>query len=190
MRNQSALTSFARTSVFACLGLALAGTLAAQGIQPPRGERQVKAAFVYNFAKFVEWPAHRSAHGPLTVGIVGDPALAQAVADATRGKMVRGREIEVRYFPAPETLRACDILYVALSNRENTQLSIHAVKDLPTLTIGELEGFSDWGGMIEMFLEDHKFRFAINAGAAHRSGLKVSSRLLQLARTVKGNRSP
>jgi hypothetical protein len=64
---------------------------------------------------------------------------------------------------------------------------LHVAENSPTLTIGEIPGFSEWGGVIELVLEENKFRFEINAGAARRGGLKISSRLLQLARSVKGN---
>jgi len=172
----------------ACLVLGFACLPAARCQQPALSEAQVKAAFVYNFAKFVEWPdqAHTQAE-PIVVGVAGDPQLAAVVEETLRGKNVQGRRFEVRDFPSPESLSLCHILFVASHDKLNVQRTLHVTRNSPTLTIGEIRGFSDWGGIIELVLEENKFRFEINAGAARRGGLKVSSRLLRLARSVKGN---
>jgi hypothetical protein len=152
------------------------------------GEAEVKAAFVYNFARFVEWPDEAQAPAaPMTVGIVGDRQLASLVEETLRDKTVRGRPFVVRHFPAPENLALCHILIIPLRDKLAVQRTLHVAENSPTLTIGEIPGFSEWGGVIELVLEENKFRFEINAGAARRGGLKISSRLLQLARSVKGN---
>jgi len=177
-----------RGGVFARLALGLACLLPAQSRQPTLGEAQVKAAFVYNFAKFVEWPDEaQSPAAPIVVGVLGDPQLAAVVDETLRDKGVRGHRFEVRHFSAPENLALCHILFVASQDKLAVQRTLHVARSSPTLTIGEIPGFSNWGGVIELVLEDNKFRFEINAGAARRGGLKVSSRLLRLARSVKGN---
>lgn len=161
---------------------------AARPQQPALSEAHVKAAFVYNFAKFVEWPAQAlPADAPVVVGVAGDLDLAAVVRETLRNKSVQGHGFEVRYFPPNENLSLCHILFVASHEKLHVQRILHVAQDAPTLTIGEIRGFSDWGGIIELVLEDNKFRFEINAGAARRGGLRVSSRLLRLARTVKGN---
>lgn len=177
-----------RGGVFARIGLGLACLLQAQSRQPAPGEAQIKAAFVYNFAKFVEWPDEAaSPAAPMLVGVVGDPQLADVVGETLQGKNVRGHPFLVRHFPSPENLALCHILLVTSQDTLAVQRTLHTARASPTLTIGDLPGFSDQGGVIELVLEDNKFRFEINAGAARRSGLKVSSRLLRLARSVKGN---
>jgi hypothetical protein len=174
--------------IVAGLALGLAAPLAAQQPQPALGEAQVKAALVYNFAKFVEWPdeGHVPA-GPMMVGVIGDAQLADVVTETLRDKSVRGRRFEVRRFSSLDDLALCQILFVASQDRTAVQRTLRLAHSSPTLTIGEVAGFSDWGGVIELVVEDNKFRFEINAGAARRGGLKVSSRLLRLARSVKGN---
>lgn len=143
---------------------------------------------MYNFAKFVEWPDDgASSPGPMVVGVLGDPHLKTTIDKTLASKSVRGREFQVRYFAAPENIILCHILFVASPDKERVQRTLHVALDTPTLTIGDLRGFSDWGGVIELVLEDNQFRFEINAGAARRGGLRVSSRLLRLARSVKGN---
>jgi hypothetical protein len=109
------------------------------------------------------------------------------VSQTLRDKNVRGRQFLVRHFVSPENLALCHILLVASHDTVAVQRTLHAARASPTLTIGDLPGFADQGGVIELVLEDNKFRFEINAGAARRGGLKVSSRLLRLARSVKGN---
>jgi hypothetical protein len=172
----------------ACLALGWACLLAAQPQQPGLSEGQVKAAFVYNFAKFVEWPDEAtSPAAPIVVGVIGDPQLAAQLAETLNNKSVRGHAFKVHHFSAPEQLSLCHILFVASGDKLTVRQALHVAQDSPTLTIGDIPGFSDWGGIIELVLEDNKYRFEVNAAAAHRGGLKVSSRLLHLARAVKGN---
>jgi YfiR/HmsC-like len=174
--------------VFARLALALACLPATQLAQTALDETRVKAAFIYNFAKFVEWPNEASAPtAPMLVGVVGDPELAAVVNQTLRDKRVRGHSFEVRQFSSEQDLALCHILIVASRDEDSVQSILHVARAAPTLTIGEVPGFSDWGGVIELALEGNKFRFEINTAAARRGGLKISSRLLRLARAVKEN---
>jgi hypothetical protein len=162
--------------------------LPALAAQSAPDEAHVKAALVYNFAKFVEWPDDADAPArPMVVGVLGDPELTAVIDKTLRNKTVRGRTFDVRHFTSIDDLALCHILFVALHDAAAVQRTIRVVQDSPTLTIGNLNGFSDWGGVIELVLEEKQFRFEINAGTARRGGLKVSSRLLRLARSVKGN---
>jgi hypothetical protein len=179
---------FFRSRVLFCLTVAWVQLLGAQARQLALNEDQVKAAFVYNFVKFVEWPDEtQSVAGPFVIGVLGDTALTAHIADTVRGKAVRGRGFEVRHFTAPDDLIVCHVLFVVSPDQETVQRTLHVARNFPALTIGELRGFSEWGGVIELIVEDNKFRFEINAGAARQGGLKVSSRLLRLARSVRGN---
>lgn len=170
----------------ACLMLAHVGLLPALSAQPAPNEAQVKAAFVYNFAKFVEWPDNASS-GPIVVGVLGDPHLKAAINDTLHDKTVRGRRFEVRDLSPTDGVALCHILVIAFEDRDRVRQILHLALASPTLTIGDLDGFTDLGGVIELVLENNQFRFEINAGAARRGGLRVSSRLLRLARSVKGN---
>ncbi len=172
----------------AWLALMHAGLLPALFAQPAANEAEVKAALVYNFAKFVEWPDETASSTlPVVVGVAGDSNLKAVIDDTLRGKTLRGREFAVRDLTAPETGSGCHILVITSKEKDRVQKLLHLAQASPTLTIGELDGFADLGGVIELVLENNQFRFEINAGAARRRGLKVSSRLLRLARSVKGN---
>jgi YfiR/HmsC-like len=173
------------------LVLVLACLPSAHLAQTPLDETRVKAAFVYNFAKFVEWPDEsRSPAAAVLVGVIGDPQLAAVLSQTLRDKQVRGHPFEVRYFQSQDELALCHILMVASQDKALVQNILHVARAAPTLTIGEIPGFSDWGGVIELVLDGNKFRFEINAGVAHRGGLKISSRLLRLARAVKETDAP
>jgi hypothetical protein len=150
------------------------------------GENDIKAAFLYNFAKFVEWPEEVLGLGvSFTVGVVGDPGVADALQGTLRDKTVRGHRFEVRYFAAPHELQICHMLLIGSTNKKDVQAVLNAVQGTPVLTIAHIEDFTHLGGIIELILENRKMRFEINAGAARKAGLKVSSQLLKLARSVQ-----
>ena len=188
-RAHAAPTAGRRGRLFwASLALFLCCLLPTLAAQSAPDEAQVKAALVYNFAKFVEWPDDAAPQArPMVVGVLGDPELTAVIDRTLRNKTVRGRTFEVRHFTSIDDLALCHILFVAPQDAATVRRAIQLVQDSPTLTIGELDGFSGWGGVIELVLEEKQFRFEINAGTARRGGLKVSSRLLRLARSVKGN---
>jgi hypothetical protein len=165
--------------VFACLSTADAQALAVD-------EYQVKAAFLYNFAKFVEWPAEafKNAQDPITICVLGRDPFAGALDKAVSGKLVDGRPFVVRLQPDAVPVAGCQMAFVSASERK-----FHAiVSDLKmrgTLTVGEIEGFAEDGGMINFRLEEGRVRIDINPGAAQQQHLRISSKLLSLARIVK-----
>jgi len=149
----------------------------------PSREYAVKAAFIFNFAEFVEWPADafKEAASPLVIGIVGDDPFQGALEKAVAGKTVAGRPFEVRHLTSSDDLRSCQILFVAGSENEKTAEILHKVEGGSVLTIGESDQFPWAGGVIRFFLEDGKVRFEINQDAAESSKLKISSKLMKLA---------
>ena len=144
-------------------------------------EEQVRAGFLYHFAQLVEWPAAAFAktNSPLLIGVLRDTAFARTLADMVRGKTINGRPILVRNVQTvgPE-LRECHILY--LPNHDSGVLE--EVKTLPMLTVGQAGDFIRAGGILGFFLQDGRLRFEINPEAAQRAGLRISSRLLMLAK--------
>lgn len=149
-----------------------------------RAER-IKAAFVYNFAKFVEWPpaSFTSPEQPIRLC-----ALASEVEhhrlDLIDGRSAQGRNIELDLIPSLEKSSDCHILYLfAPSDDKGGQLS--SLHDIPVLTISEDVHFADRSGMVSLFIDDNHVRFRINLKAAQNTGLKVSARILQLAQEVK-----
>jgi len=149
----------------------------AQGIS----EYEVKAAFLYNFAKFVEWPDPAS--GPIRLCVVGDDPFGNNLEETVRGKTISGQPIEIKRLNRGDNPRSCQIAFISASERP-----LRAVLDLlqgaSTLTVGESPNFAKDGGMINFVLEDKRVHFEINPAAAQREGLRISSKLLNLARIV------
>jgi len=151
---------------------------------PAVDEYRVKALFLVNFARFVEWPAD-APQDPIVIGIIGQDPFGRWLDDAVRGTKVNGHELVVRRLRNAEDARKCRIVFVAGSESSGLQPILDALKGAPVLTIGDTEGFAELGGVINLRLEDNRVRFDINQDAARRAGLTVSSKLLSLARIVK-----
>jgi hypothetical protein len=142
-------------------------------------EYQVKAAYLYNFVKYVQWPA-RAASGPISICIAGRTPLAAALTETIRGESVDNRTLAARTITEPDA--ACSVLFVA--DGVAAEPYLRAVRGTPTLTVGESTDFLRQGGMIAFVLEDGKVRFDINIQAPERADLKISSRVLRLARAI------
>ena len=167
------------------LSLALLGSLAigpvrAQGLN----EYQVKAAFLYNFAKFIEWPADAfgSNSDPLIIGVIGDDPFGGALNQTISGKSISGRPLVVRHLRWGQDLRACHILYISSSEGRRIPQIIQSVKGGSVLTIGDTDHFNQQGGIINFILEANKVRFEINVRGAEHARLRISSKLLALSR--------
>lgn len=146
-------------------------------------EYEVKAAFVHNIAKFVEWPASVGAKEVLRLCILG-PDPFGAAADGLRGKPVGARMWEVSPVNARANLKECQVLFIGAAEAANLPRLLEGLKASPVLTLGDTEGYAERGVMVNLFLEQNKVRFEINNGAAGRAGLRISSQLLKLARIV------
>ena len=157
--------------------------------QQPPTEYQVKAAYLFNFLKFVEWPDDPSAdlHGKWVIGIVGENPFGDELTQAVSGKVVQGRSLQVRRFTSTEDLRACHILFISASERKRLPSIFSALGSSSVLTVADMENFNASGGMIQFVMEDGSVRFAVNVSTTTRARLKVSSKLLSLARAVTGN---
>jgi len=149
-------------------------------------EYEIKAAFLYNFASFVEWPssAFPDKESPFTVGVLGQDPFGSGLEEAFKGKTVNGRRIAVRRGSDVKELGACQVLFVSASEKERAAKILEALKGRPTLTVGDLSGFAALGGCINFYVEGKKVRFEINPEAAKRANLTLSSKLLRLARVV------
>jgi hypothetical protein len=166
--------------VAASLTLGVAAAAWAQSAPEPA----LKAAFLYNFAKFAEWPADAAPADPLTICVFGDAAIADALDETVKGRTVDGRKtVVVRV--KPDGFRACHVLYLAGLSAKRGQEIIDELKGAPVLTIGDGEPFAQSGGIAALFVEQGRMRFAINVEAAQRCRLRISSRLLSLAKIVK-----
>jgi hypothetical protein len=150
-------------------------------------EYQVKAAFLYNFAKFVEWPpqAFKAASDPISICVLGENPFTHELEDAVSGKSVGGKGFSIRRLSDAGQASNCQVLFIASSERKRTRSILEVVRGSGVLTVGEAEGFCKGGGVINFTLEDWKLHFEINLKAADREKLKISSKLLGLARIVK-----
>ena len=153
----------------------------AQDFRPT--EYQVKAAFLFNFAKFVEWPprAFASETAPLVIGILGDNPFHEDLAQTIRNKSIDSHPLELREVRSPTEFTNCHILFISTSEKERLPEILKALKGSSVLTVGETERFLETGGMVNFVLQGTKVRFQINNAAAAGAGLKISSKLMSLA---------
>jgi YfiR/HmsC-like len=173
---------------------ALAGLLTigsarwAEGQANVSGEYQVKAAFLFHFAQFVEWPpeAFKDAASPLTYCTAGEDPFHGALEASFNGKMIGDRPVRVVHFRQPQDIQGCQIVFLGTPEKKFISATLENLRGNPVLTVGESENFVKGGGIIGFFLEDNKVRFDINLDAAERAKLKISARLLTLAKTVIG----
>jgi hypothetical protein len=161
------------------------------GAAPTPTEYQVKAVFLFNFAQFVEWPASSFTNetSPIVIGIAGDDPFGPVLDEVVRGETVRGRKIVIKRLSPVEDSRTCHILFIARSAASHAKELLQSLKNAPVLTVGEVETFCERGGMINFVRQDKNIRLEVNRTAAEEAGVKISSRLLNLARQVKTQRS-
>lgn len=179
-------------SVVAILAIALSGTLqvrAALTDEPTSSEYLIKAGFIYNFAKFVQWPesAFAQPDSPIVIGIVGTDPFGTIIDRLVADKKIGGRRFVVRrliWGKNNADLKNCAIVFVSSSERKNLRDILLALKGQPVLTIGDMPNFAQRGGIIGFTLEDNRIRFEINVEAARLAQLVISSRLLTLATIV------
>jgi hypothetical protein len=167
------------------LVLALVGSPLSVGVQArASNEYQVKAAFLYNFAKFIDWPGEAFAgpSAPLIIGVVGDDPFGGALDQAINGKSIGGRPLAVRRLKWGQDLRSCHILYISSSEQKRLPQIIQSLRGASVLTVSDMERFNQQGGIINFILEANRVRFEINSRAADQARLRISSKLLALAK--------
>lgn len=157
--------------------------LPARADEPSR-EYEVKAAFIYHFVQFVDWPASafQSDTSPITIGVLGGNPFGDALEHAIEGKSVNGRSLAIRYFSRVEDVEKCQALFVNSSDPNVLETVQDKLKNQSVLTIGEADQFLSTGGIIRFYNEDNKVRFEINVAAAEHARLQISSKLLRLAK--------
>jgi hypothetical protein len=148
----------------------------------------VKVAFLFHFSQFVEWPPEtfKDAGSPVTYCTVGADPFGGLLEAGLNGKTIEGRPVHVEHFKQVQEIQGCQIVFLGTSEKKFIATTLANLKASPILTVGESENFAKQGGMIGFFLEDNKVRFEINLGAAEQAKLKISARLLTLAKTVIG----
>jgi hypothetical protein len=156
-----------------------------QAENPAPGEYDVKAAFLYNFAKFVEWPAESftTDRMPLTICVLGDNPFGKGF-DSIRSKTINNRAIAIREIDDVEAAGACHLLFISMSEQPHVDAVLGSLGKRSVLTVSDMNMFTQAGGMISFVTAENKIRFEINNRATKRAGVKISSQLLKLARTV------
>jgi hypothetical protein len=165
------------TVILAAAGLNSAVAQSAEGI---------KAAFLYNFAKFTDWPAGAFASdgAPITVGFIGADSLAGTFEQNVTGKNANGRDFAIKKLSSAADLAGCQIIFVGDASQASAVIG--AAKGKPVLTVGDSDGFAAAGGMINFVDNGGKVGFDLDLGAIGGSGLKLNPKLQQVARNVKG----
>jgi hypothetical protein len=172
------------------LSFALALTVRLIAAGHPEGrpdEYQVKAAFLYNFAKFVEWPQEVFAgtNDPFVICVLGEDPFGRTLDDVLVGKKVEGRAFAVRRISDARRATGCQILFVSSSEQKPVLSFIASMKPAGILTVGESDSPTCEGMIVNLVLDDGKVRFSINTNLADREKLSFSSKLLSLAKVLK-----
>jgi hypothetical protein len=151
-------------------------------------EYPVKLAFLYNFTKFVEWPVQSYRHpgAPLMICVVGDDPFSPDLERQLDTKTVEGHEVEIRKLKPTENLNVCHIVFIPATAKEQEARIVKELAGSSTLTVGETNGFDALGGIIDFIVEGNKIHIEVNLLAADRAGLKISSKLLSIAKISDG----
>lgn len=163
----------------AVLVLLWSGTIAAQ----TASEYSVKAAFLYNAPKFVDWPPEDVATPVFTIGILGDDPFG-ADLDQLRNKTIKGKRIVIRRFTSIDNATDCQMVFVSASEQRRLVAVLSRLRGLPVLTVSDLGGFAVAGGILEISMDRNRLTFVVNNRQAKRQGLRISAQMLKLAREI------
>ena len=174
------------------VGVCLALVFTADAQQQPAPEYRIKAAFLYNFTLYAEWPssAFESPEAPFVLAIAGEDPFGNELDAACRGKTVKGRVIDIRRYEQASEVSEGHLVFLPDSQAKNLGVILRRFRDSPVLTVGEAETFTRSGGVIRLFVEQNKVHFEVNTDAAARAKLKLSSKLLSLAKVVRDAGTP
>ena len=174
---------FNKLLMFALLVAFCAGGAAAPLAAADITEQQVKAGFVFNFVRFIEWPeAAMTTDQHLKLCLLGRSDVEREMENMMRGKVANGHAIDVSYIRGADEAQGCQVVFIDASERRKLKAGLPAVPG--ALVIGDFDGFARQGGTINFVMQDNKITFDINVAMAQRAGLKVSSRLLAVAHAV------
>ena len=150
-------------------------------------EYRIKASFLYNVAKFIEWPERAFAghDSELVVGILGDDPFGAAI-DSYEGRTVNGRTVVVRRFESHSDLGYCNVLFISSSEQDNLKEVLASLEGSSVLTVSEMDSFAEAGGIIHIVVRRNRIAFRVNVVTSDRAGLRLSSQLLRLADSLEG----
>jgi hypothetical protein len=162
------------------------------GAQPVSREYQLKAAFVYNFAQFTDWPEDVLADTsqPFVIGVLGANYFGGALEEVVRGETVRGHKLHVEYYHAVEEIRTCHILFISQSEDRRLEKILAVLKGKPILTVSDIDKSAIRGAMVRFITENNKLRFRVNVDSLAACHLTMSSKLLRVAEIVPSEKKP
>jgi len=172
------------------LTFALATSTASSSLavaQPDQaGKYEVKLAFLLNFSKFVEWPdsSFEHSYSPIVVGIIGEDPFDAMTEHSLTGQTAQGRAIVIRKYRYGDDLRRCHVLFISASEHSHLAQILAGLQTASVLTVSDMDGFAEAGGMMQFVLEENRVHVVVNLDAATQSRLRVSAKLLALARVI------
>jgi len=177
-----------RTGILSLLALLIPGSTSPLKAQTQHSELDLKAAIIAKFGLYVEWPESTlggGESGNFILCTLGDQQLFEALQTAAQAQTLQGRPVQVSGYSDREGIDVCDILFVSETKESELEDVLSVSRGAGVLTVSEIPGFAESGGMIRLFMEDQYFRFEINPEAAEDEGLRLSAGLLNLARIVR-----
>ena len=150
-------------------------------------EYEIKAAFLYNFAKFIEWPnsSTQCLQDSAIIGILGEDPFGIILEHVIGEKTIRMKKISIQRYSDIQNIRECHILFISQSERERLSAVLYQLRQRHILTVSEIDHFAEQGGMIGLYIENNRIRFRINQDAIEAANLRISSKLLKLASSVR-----
>jgi len=184
-----------RPALFLCLASAFAlASDRARGddASAARSDYRIKAAYLYYFTTFVDWPSETFSKSgdALVIGVLGEDPFGAILDETLRGKTVKDRPLLVKRFASIKEARDSHILFISSSEQDRLASILKVLEGTTVLTVGEIDHFASRGGEIGFRVEDKKVRFDINVTAVERARLKVSAQLMKLGRIVEGPGHP
>ena len=178
--------AFLRTTAIALATLITAlfpQSAVAQPQSEPKGEYALKAVFLYNFCRFIDWPksAFASPNEPIVIGVIGEDPFGSLLKEAVQGETSRGRAIQIEHYSKPDAIGHCHLLFVSHSEAGRTEKILSSVSGKSVVTVGETDAFLDRGGMIALTADKNRVRLHINPSLLRAASLDVSSKLLRVA---------
>ena len=164
------------------------GSIALAELRDPR-EYAIKASYIYNFTKFIHWPEEvdrKINDSGLTICVAGENPFGKLLVKLEKKYRAKGKKILIKYRVSSKEMPECQVLFIDRSENKHLEHILAQVKDYPVLVVSDTPRFAERGVGINLFLRGNKIRFEINKQAIDRSGLRVSSELLNLAKIVKG----
>src|SRR5882672_1930803 len=145
--------------------------------QPRPGEYQVKAAYLYNFGRFIQWPAKAASNtgDSFTICVLGKDPFGEALAATLADEAINGKNVVAKRIPVPEDAAQCRILFISSSEGDRVKQILSTLNDASVLTVSDLPLFSRQGGMVQFTMEGNRVRFEVNLAKTERAGLTMSS---------------